>query len=169
MRERTLAATRATPTRPLAIPSRSQRGWPRIRRMIAAQPPATTVGPRPNGMIRAPFPESDQPLPARCARLTMVVSAHNPMPVSAPTTTISPVNHRSLRTSRRRQATATTWYGLGRRLRPRADRLIGDWPWSEVGMDVVGEEGEDVVGHLPVRFGEAPLNELIDRQADESE
>jgi len=66
-----------------------------MRRMIADQPPATTAGPRPKGMMRAPLPESDQPLPARCARLRIVVRTHRPRPATRPRTAISPVNHGS--------------------------------------------------------------------------
>lgn len=64
MRERRLAATRATPTRPLTIPSR-QPAW------VTASPP---IRPRRQWARRwAPFPERDRPLPAMCERLSPAV------------------------------------------------------------------------------------------------
>src|SRR2546425_8411277 len=92
MRERRLPAVSARPTRPLAMPSWSQRRWPRIRRMVAVQPPATTAGPSPNGMISAPLPESDQPLPETFERLSTIVRIHKRTPANTPRRAISPVN-----------------------------------------------------------------------------
>src|SRR5437762_10096158 len=91
MRERRLPAVSARPTRPLAMPSWSQRGWPRIRRTMAVHPPATTAGPRPNGMISAPLPERAQPLPEMFDPLSTIVSTHRRAPATRPRMVISPV------------------------------------------------------------------------------
>src|SRR3989442_14755977 len=56
-----------------------------MRRMMAVQPAATIAGPSPKGMIRAPLPASDQPLPEIVERLSRVVSTQSATPASAPT------------------------------------------------------------------------------------
>src|SRR5437899_6015602 len=92
MRERRLPAVNARPNRPLAMPSWSQRRWPRIRRMMAAQPPATTAGPKPNGMISAPLPERAQPFPESRERLSTIVRTQRTMPAITPASAMSPAN-----------------------------------------------------------------------------
>src|SRR5205085_2062480 len=79
----------------LAPPSCSHRGWPRIRRMIAAQAAATMAGPNPKGMISAPFPDSDQPLPDRWVWLRVIARSHINRPVASPAPPTEVANHRS--------------------------------------------------------------------------
>src|SRR2546428_155247 len=59
--------------------------------MVAGQPPATTAGPRPNGMISAPVPEGDQPLPETFERLSTIVSVQRKSPAITPSSAINPV------------------------------------------------------------------------------
>src|ERR1700730_14426108 len=91
MRERRLPAVSPRPIRPLPMPSWSQREWPRMRRMMAAQPPATTAGPIPNGMISAPLPDSDHPSPEMRERVSTKVRSQRRTPASAPANAMSPV------------------------------------------------------------------------------
>ena len=58
--------------------------------MMAAHPPATTAGPRPNGMISAPLPESAQPLPDTFERLSTIVRIQRRTPAIMPRRAISP-------------------------------------------------------------------------------
>src|SRR5213080_75531 len=60
--------------------------------MMAVQPPATTAGPTPNGMISAPLPDNAQPLPERFERLSTIVKIHRRTPAITPRIAISPAN-----------------------------------------------------------------------------
>src|SRR5437763_16664938 len=66
-----------------------------IRRMMAVQPPATKAGPRPKGMMRAPLPASDQPLPEMVERLSRVVNSQRLTPPSSPRSAIQPAKRQS--------------------------------------------------------------------------
>src|SRR5213592_2848310 len=63
--------------------------------MMAVQPPATTAGPSPKGMIRAPLPASDQPLPEMVDRLSRVVSSQRATPEPRPISTTRMANCQS--------------------------------------------------------------------------
>src|SRR2546422_9800599 len=60
--------------------------------MMAVQPPATTAGPTPNGMISAPLPDNAQPLTETFERLSTIVRIHKRTPANTPRRAISPVN-----------------------------------------------------------------------------
>src|SRR5438876_11542471 len=63
--------------------------------MMAVQPPATTAGPSPKGMIRAPLPARDQPLPEMVDRLSSVVSSQRATPAPRPISAIRTANCQS--------------------------------------------------------------------------
>src|ERR1700686_49406 len=65
--------------------------------MMAAQPPAMSVGPMPNGTTRTPVPERDQPSPEMLPRPTAIVSTERHRPAASPLSAIRATNHGSLR------------------------------------------------------------------------
>src|ERR1700694_843930 len=167
MRERRLPAVSARPTRPLRMPSWSQRGCPRIRRMMAAQPPATTVGPMPNGMINAPLPDRAQPLPEIFERLSTIVRTQRRPPAMMPRRAMSPVNPgsrfgsvsggaiRACYRSLFRSTTCSALLGPKQREDFRSepfDRLVVVWSWShrdhlrEAQVQVISDAFGDIVG-----------------------